>query len=171
MHRLRRVPALLSGAGSAAAVLVDLARRGSACSPAKSSINPMPTVAVTRLHLRSPRFLLPFFLHTHRSHRQATNAPGNLGMRVSKTNGLAFWTLTLWRDTAAMRSFVIASPHKETMQKLADWCDKAAFAHWDQESNELPAWNITTEKLRTMGHLATVLHPSDKHKAGEIVVS
>ena len=131
----------------------------------------MPTVAVTRLHLRSPRFLLPFFLHTYRSRRQAATAPGNFGVRVRKADGLAFWTFTLWRDMAVMRSFVIASPHKETMQKLANWCDEAAFAHWDQAGNDLPNWNIATEKLRATGHLATVLYPSEKHKAGEIVVS
>lgn len=144
--------------------------RGSAYSPTKSSTKPVPTVSITRLHLRSPRFLLPFILHTHRSRRQATRAPGNLGVRVRKTDGLAFWTLTLWRDMAAMRSFVIASPHKETMQKLANWCDEAAFAHWDQASNELPTWDTAVGKLRVSGHLATVLHPSEKHKAGEIVV-
>ena len=131
----------------------------------------MPTVSITRLHLRSPRFLLPFFLHTNRSRRQATNAPGNLGVRVRKTDGLAFWTLTLWRDVAAMRSFTIASPHKETMSKLANWCDEAAFAHWELETNDLPTWDIAGDKLRASGHLATVLHPSEKHKAGEIVMS
>lgn len=131
----------------------------------------MPIVSVTRLHLRSPRYLLPFFLYTHRSRRQAKSSPGNLGVRVRKTNGLAFWTLTLWRDMAAMRSFVMASPHKVAMQKLANWCDEAAFAHWNQETTELPTWDIAVDKLRVSGHLGTVLHPSEKHKAGEIVVS
>jgi len=145
--------------------------RGSAYSPSKSSIKPVPTVSVTRLHLRSPRFLLPFFLRTHRSRRQATRAPGNLGVRVRKTDGLAFWTLTLWRDMVAMRSFVMASPHREAMQKLANWCDEAAFAHWDLDINDLPTWDIAVDKLRVSGHLATVQHPSEKHKAGEIVVS
>ena len=46
---------------------------------------------------------------------------------MRKTNGLAFWTLTMWQSPKAMSAFLLASPHKEAMQKLPYWCDEAAF--------------------------------------------
>ena len=131
----------------------------------------MPIVSVTRLHLRSPRFILPFFLYTYRSRRQAVNAAGNLGARIRKTKGLAFWTLSLWRDVAAMRSFVMATPHSEAMQRLSNWCNEAAFADWEANANGFPPWKVAADKLRANGRLAHVLHPSGKHEAGEIVIS
>lgn len=131
----------------------------------------MPIASVTRQHLRSARFLMPFFWHALRSRAQPKQTVGNLGVQVRKANGPAFWTLSLWQDAAAMRSFVIASPHKEAMLQLAHWCDEAAFAHWQSNSDRLPTWEIAADVLRTEGHLASVSYPSARHKAGEIVVS
>ena len=76
-------------------------------------IRSMAIVSVTRLRLRSLRFLLGFIWYTRRSMRQAKGTPGNLGVRVRKTKGLAFWTLAIWRDNQAIRRFVPASPHKK----------------------------------------------------------
>jgi hypothetical protein len=114
---------------------------------------------------------LAFFVHTHRSRKQAKRTPGNLAVELRRTDGLAFWTMTLWWDVAARRSFVTASPHNQTMRKLAHWCDEAAFTHWHQENNELPTWDIAADKLRATGHLATVLHPSEEQEAGKIVIT
>jgi hypothetical protein len=92
----------------------------------------MAIVSVTRLRLHSIRFFPGFFWYTRRSIWQAKRTPGNLGVRVRKTKGLAFWTLAIWRDDQAIRTFVPASPHKEAMQKLPHWCDEAAFADWNK---------------------------------------
>ena len=134
-------------------------------------LQPMPIVSVTRLHLRSIRFLPAFFWHSNKSFRQAKKTAGNHGAKLRKTNGLAFWTLTLWRDNGAMRNFVAASAHKEAMQKLPHWCDEAAFAHWEQPSTEWPSWETAAEKLATGGQLARVLHPSGEHQSGKVVTS
>jgi hypothetical protein len=50
----------------------------------------MPLVAVTRLRIRSFRFLLPFAWHTWRSFRQAKQAAGSLGVKLRIPEGLAF---------------------------------------------------------------------------------
>ena len=102
---------------------------------------------------------------------QAKRTPGNLGVRVRKTKGLAFWTLAIWRDNQAIRTFVPASPHKEAMQKLPHWCDEAAFVDWEQDTADWPSWETATEKLAAMGRLVEVLHPSERHKAGRIQTS
>jgi hypothetical protein len=131
----------------------------------------MAIVSVTRLRLRSIRFLLVFSWYTFSSTRQAKQTPGNLGVKLRKTSGLAFWTLTLWQTVEVMKKFMFASPHKDAMQKLPHWCDEGSFADWDQESSEWPSWEEAAEKLRTSGRLAKVLHPSDGHKAGKVATS
>ncbi len=128
----------------------------------------MPIVSVTRLRLRSPRYLPTFFWQTYRSRRQAANTAGNLGVKLRKTSGLAFWTLTIWRDNAAMRSFEITAPHSSAMAQLAHWCDEAAFVHWEQSASELPSWDAATERLRASGKQGSLRHPSERHKRGEI---
>jgi hypothetical protein len=131
----------------------------------------MAIVSVTRLHLRSLRFFPGFLWYTRRSMRQAKKTPGNLGVRVRKTKGLAFWTLAIWRDNPAIRTFVPAWPHKEAMQKLPHWCDEAAFADWEQDTADWPSWETASEKLGTSGRLVNVLHPSEQHRASRIETS
>ena len=131
----------------------------------------MAIISVTRLHLRSLRFFPGFFWYTRRSIRQAKRTPGNLGARVRKTKGLAFWTLAMWRGNQAIRAFVPASPHREAIQKLPHWCDEAAFADWEQETADCPSWATASEKLVATGRLVDVLHPSERQKAGVIETS
>lgn len=128
----------------------------------------MPLIAVTRLRIRSLRFLLPFAWSTWRSFRQAKRALGNLGVKLRKAEGFAFWTLTAWRDDAAMRAYRITSPHRDAMPKLLEWCDEAAVAHWDQESAELPTWETAERRLAESGRLSKVNHPSADQQAGRL---
>jgi uncharacterized protein DUF3291 len=128
----------------------------------------MPIISVTRLHLRSVRFLPAFSWYTFATIRQAKQTAGNLGIKLRKTNGLAFWTLTQWQSVEAMKKFMFASPHKEAMLKLPYWCDEGSFADWHQDSSEWPPWDEAAQKLRASGQLTKVLHPSERHKEGEI---
>src|SRR2546430_17055789 len=131
----------------------------------------MPIVSVTRLHLRSLRFLPVFSWYTFTTTRQAKQTPGNLGVKVRKTNGLEFWTLTIWRTIEAMKKFMFASPHKEAMQKLPYWCDEASFTEWEQSGTEWASWEQAAQKLSAIGRLAKVLYPSGEQKAGKVVTS
>jgi heme-degrading monooxygenase HmoA len=124
--------------------------------------------SVTRLRLRSFRYLPPFVYYAVRSARQARSAEGNLSVVLRKTGGLTFWTMTAWRDEAAMLSFRGATPHRRVMVKLAKWCDEAAYAHWVQQDQDLPDWKDGTEKLRTLGNLSRVMYPSPRQRAGRI---
>jgi len=54
--------------------------------------------SVTRLRLRSFLYLIPFIIYSRRAARQAGTTEGNRGVRLRKSNGLAFWTLTLWEN-------------------------------------------------------------------------
>jgi heme-degrading monooxygenase HmoA len=128
----------------------------------------MPLVAVTRLRIRSYRFLVPFAWHAWRSSRQAKHAAGNLGVQVRKVDGIAFWTLTVWQDDAAMRAYRNAPPHRSAMPKLLEWCDEAAVAHWHQASAELPGWDTAERRLAESGRVSRVNHPSADQQAGRL---
>jgi hypothetical protein len=126
----------------------------------------MTQVSVTRLRLRSP-WLFPLFAwHSFRSLRQARAGDGCLAAQVNNFGG-AFWTLTLWRDRAAMRAFMLSGAHRKVMPNLAKWCDEASVVHWDQEGTEMPSWPEGARRLGVAGRTSAVDHPSPAHAAGK----
>ena len=131
----------------------------------------MPFVSVTRLRLRSLRFFPAFFWITRSSARQARRAPGCLGIRLRKTRGLTFWTLSAWESEQEMAVFRGQSPHREAMARLPQWCDEASVAHWIEEAAEWSSWDRAARRLQEQGRLSLVLHPSAAHADGRIDIS
>jgi hypothetical protein len=120
----------------------------------------MPLVSITRLRVRSFRYLPAFLLGSLRSAREAKNASGNLAVSVLSDANLAFWTRTLWTDERAMRAFMLAPAHRRVMPKLLQWCDEAAVTHWLQDSSEPPSWQEVYRRLQQEGRTSKVDHPS-----------
>jgi len=120
----------------------------------------MPLVSITRLRVRSLRYLPAFLLGSLRSAREAKNASGNLAVSVLSDVNLAFWTRTLWIDELSMRAFMFAPAHRRVMPKLLEWCDEAALAHWLQDSLEPPSWPEVHRRLHQEGRTSKVDHPS-----------
>jgi hypothetical protein len=125
----------------------------------------MPFVSITRLRVRSWRYLPAFFIQTLRIARQAARADGNLAVKLLRNSGNTFWTATTWSSEAAMRTFMLAPPHGPTMRKLLEWCDEAALVHWTQESAELPSWEEAHQRLQRDGRPSKVRHPSSAHSS------
>jgi hypothetical protein len=128
----------------------------------------MPLISMTRLHVRSWRFLPAFFVATLRTGRQAAAADGNLATRLLRERRNTFWTLTSWSSEAAMKAFMHSGPHGPVMRKLLHWCDEAAVGHWTQESTELPTWPQVHTRMQQEGRRSKVNHPSAAHTAFEI---
>jgi hypothetical protein len=120
----------------------------------------MPLVSITRLRVRSLRYLPEFLLGALRSAREAKNASGNLAVSVLSDAHLAFWTRTLWTDERSMRAFMLAPAHRAVMPKLLQWCDEAAVTHWLQDSLEPPSWQDVHRRLQQQGRTSKVDHPS-----------
>jgi hypothetical protein len=123
-------------------------------------------VSVTRLQLRSVRFLLSFLRATRAIQRQMQSSDGFVAGTMNIEPLLAFWTMTVWRDEAAMRAFRNASTHLAAMPRLLDWCNEAAFAHWQQHDDRIPSPTLALERLDAGGHLSKVNYPSARHAAG-----
>jgi hypothetical protein len=125
----------------------------------------MPVVSITRLRVRSWRYLPPFFIKTLRILRQARSADGNIRIALLKDNRNTFWTSTSWQSQDAMKAFMHASPHGPAMRSLLEWCDEASLVHWSQDGPELPAWEEAHRRLETEGRPSKVNHPSPAHAA------
>jgi len=128
----------------------------------------MPVVSVTRLRVRSWRFLPGFFLFAMRSARQAQRSNGNLSVRVLNDRQRAFWTSTSWESEHAMKAFMLAEPHRTAMRKLLEWCDEAALVRWTQPDPDLPAWAEAHRRLVQDGRPSKVNHPSQAHTSYSI---
>ncbi len=120
----------------------------------------MPLISITRLRVRSFRYLPAFLLGSLRSARAAKNASGNLAVALLSDANFVFWTRTLWTDESAMRAFMHAPAHRSVMPKLLQWCDEAAVTHWLQETLEVPSWPEVHRRLQQQGRPSKVDHPS-----------
>jgi hypothetical protein len=128
----------------------------------------MPFVSITRLRVRSFRYLPVFLLGTFRAARQAKNAPGNLAVSLLSDANFTFWTCTLWNDERSMRAFMLAGAHRRVMPRLLQWCDEAAVTHWLQETPEPPSWQEAYRRLEEEGRASKVDYPSAAQSRFEI---
>jgi hypothetical protein len=136
----------------------------------------MPFISLTRLRIRSIRFLPFFLLHSWRSIRQITRAPGFLTGALLTDKGWTFWTMTAWDREESMRQFMISGSHKTAMPLLANWCAEASVTHWLQPnipdpttdtphpiSDALPSWQEADQRMRSSGRPSKIKHPSPNH--------
>ena len=125
-------------------------------------------VSVTRLRVRSLRYLLPFFWHSIMASRQAERASGFRGGKLAGDAKKTFWTVTGWDDEAAMRVYFGAGAHRRVMPKLLDWCDEASVVHWTQEGVGLPDMPEAHRRMVAEGRLSKVKHPSPSHASKQM---
>jgi hypothetical protein len=129
----------------------------------------MPIVSVTRLHLRSVRFVPSFLMIAIRSSMQARKAAGYLGGWTANEWVLGFWTSTCWADLDAMRAFRNSEPHLTAMRKLLEWCDEASYTHWNEAQTRVIEPAEAYHRLAEAGTLSKVVHPSAGQQAGRTV--
>jgi hypothetical protein len=121
--------------------------------------------SVTRLRVRSA-FLLPIFLwKTFRAQRQVVRASGFVGGRLLVDVKRTYWTMTVWENEKAMKAFRGSGAHAAVMPKLVDWCDEAAYTHWDAFNEAVPEWPEAYDRLVKQGRLSRVALPSPDHEA------
>lgn len=125
----------------------------------------MPFVSVTRLRIRSVRFLPAFALHTLRATRQVRAAPGFRGGSILRDRDWTFWTLTAWDGIGSMRIYMGEGAHRAAMPHLQHWCDEASVVHWEMpegapSGDPLPSWPEADKRMRDSGRTARVRHPS-----------
>jgi heme-degrading monooxygenase HmoA len=123
----------------------------------------MPLISITRLRVRSIRFLPVFALNANRSLRQVRTSAGFQGGSLLADRNWTFWTMTAWDSQESMRGFMTAGSHKAAMPRLLDWCDEASVVHWDQAEAALPSWTEADQRMRASGRASKVRNPSPQH--------
>jgi hypothetical protein len=128
----------------------------------------MPLISVTRLRVRSWRFMPAFIFRAVRTRDQALAASGSIAVNLKRGPRNAFWTCTAWDSEASMRAFMVAQPHGAAMRKLMEWCDEASVVHWTQDMPALPTWTEAHRRMQQEGRPSKVNHPSPAHIAYQI---
>lgn len=123
----------------------------------------MAFVSITRLRLRSARFLPAFLVHVLLTLRQTRAAEGFLGGSLLADRRRAYWTMTLWTDAAAMRANMAGGAHRRAMPRLFGWCDEASVVHWQTDTP--PDWPEADRRMRSEGRPSRVRHPTPDHAA------
>ena len=122
-------------------------------------------VSVTRLRVRSLFYLPSFLWQTRQSQTQVEKAVGFVGGRLLVDKRWTFWTLTVWETEKAMKAFRGSGAHAKVMPRLANWCDEAAYTHWETSDEAVPTWPEAYHQLLTTGKLSRVNHPSPAHES------
>jgi hypothetical protein len=120
-------------------------------------------VSLTRLRIRSVRFIPLFALHTWRSLRQIKKARGFQAGALLADRNWTFWTITAWDSEESMRQFMISGSHKAAMPHLVGWCDEASVAHWTQPDTSIPSWPEADKRMRESGRPSKLKNPSPQH--------
>jgi hypothetical protein len=120
-------------------------------------------VSLTRLRLRSIRYVPFFLLDALRTNSQVSKASGFIEGALLNDREWTFWTLTSWQSRQNMLDYMLTGSHKAAMPKLLKWCDEASVAHWEQETATLPTWEEADHLMRTTGRPSKVYHPSPRH--------
>ena len=128
----------------------------------------MFVASVTRLRLRSPRYLPAFLPDNARVVRQLRATPGFRGGELLVTGWLTYWTASVWENETAMRAFRNSGAHRAAMQKLPEWCDEAALTHWPQATTASPDWREAYRRMGRHARFPRVRGPSVDHLAGRL---
>ncbi len=120
-------------------------------------------VSATRLKLSSIKFLRGFMSANNASIRQLVITSGFVMGKELMDKGFTFWTLTMWGNDTAMKSFRNSEPHRKAMQKLPEWCKEATYTHWLQEEAALPDWKNVHERILKDGIITKVRNPTEQH--------
>ena len=122
----------------------------------------MRFISITRLRLRSLRFVPSFGLQTLQTIRQVKRAPGFRGGSLLADRSRTFWTMTAWDSEDGMRAYMLSGAHRVAMPRLLDWCDEASVVHWTQTEESLPSWAEADRRMREGGRASRVRHPSPR---------
>ena len=123
----------------------------------------MPFLSLTRLRIRSLRFMPGFGFYALKTTAQTRRAEGFLKGALLPDRKWTFWTMTLWRDESDMRAFMKSGAHAQAMPKLMYWCDEASVVHWHQDEEALPDWAEADARMRETGRPSRVLYPTPQH--------
>ena len=103
----------------------------------------------TKLPLTAHRHVPGFLRDTLRIRRQLAVSPGLVGYSLlAELGAKTFWTVSVWEDEAALRSFAAAEPHRSVMRRVPARMGDSAFRTFAVSGRELPlTWPTSKDRL------------------------
>jgi hypothetical protein len=107
------------------------------------------TALVSYLPLNKFRALPRFLRYTRQIQRQLAASEGLVGYSMdANVAGKEFWTLSVWEDAQALRSFVHRTPHDEVMRDLLVDMGQTEFVRWQARGSSVPpGWSAAKERV------------------------
>jgi hypothetical protein len=104
---------------------------------------------ISRLTLKSFWTIPRFLIFGRQVEKQLADAKGLVGYSLqAEFSARRFWTLSVWRNEAALMDFVYALPHNRVMESLANHTSETGFMRWQIGSDQLPPdWVKAKEKF------------------------
>ena len=107
-----------------------------------------PLVMASRFELNTYRKVLPFFVAALRVYQQTRRADGAIGVTlIAHPLRREFFTLSSWRDRAAVNAMVGAEPHLSVMSAFRDYTTDAEFVFWTVPTATRPTWADARRRL------------------------
>lgn len=125
-------------------------------------------LSMTRLKLKSPLYLIPFFIQNEKILSQLRATQGFIKGKVLAAPNLSMWTVTLWKSEQDIRTFYLNGEHGETMEKINEWSSDSAICHQLIESDEIPSWENIRLQLIKSGRFRDLTEPSFDQISREI---
>jgi heme-degrading monooxygenase HmoA len=125
----------------------------------------VPIVAVTRLRVRSIRFLPRLYWDARKIRRSLKKAPGFLGGKLLVDRKRAYWTITWWKDLDSMLAFRNSRVHTAVARMVYKWCDEASVVHWATKEDQLPTWEEAHRRMTEAGKLTRLRFQTADHIA------
>lgn len=88
--------------------------------------------------------------YTRQIQRQLADSEGLVGYSMyANIVGKEFWTLSVWEDAEALRSFVHHTPHDKVMIDLLPDMGQTEFVQWKARGATIPPdWSAAKERVR-----------------------
>lgn len=105
-------------------------------------------VLLTYLPLRRFRTLPAFFRLILAIQRQLAGTAGLVGYTLrGRPFSRRFWTLSVWDSEDALKGFVVAQPHRDTIRKLRGKMGETSFTRWPVSGSDLPpTWRAALKR-------------------------
>lgn len=106
-------------------------------------------VMASRLPLRSYARIPSFIRATGKIRRQLATADGLIGYSLdAKLLAKTFWTLSVWRDQAALDAFARSQPHHTLIAAIRPHMDPSTFVTWNSPGSEVPVkWETARQQV------------------------
>jgi heme-degrading monooxygenase HmoA len=103
----------------------------------------------TKLPLTAHRHVPGFLRDARRVRRQLAASPGLVGYALlAELGAKTFWTVSVWEDETALRTFAASEPHRSVMRRVPARMGQSVFRTFAVSGRELPlTWPASKDRL------------------------